>query len=223
MQLVNLLRTVYRKVNGEMDDTISSSSADGATILDIANEMAAKYYAQTDEYGKRVVWQHSIDPEYAVDIVNSYTTYPFSRDFLSPAFSGFRQGVSVGGAVFKPVHYQELYDPSHANDNVCAITREGITFRSYDDISDYVGQEIRMPAVIGPKTLANDTDDVSKVTNIPDKDLPWLVEACAAEYTRTDIIRSGQYGNLLSNANDIMRGMIQQNELVLGDVYWREK
>jgi hypothetical protein len=39
----------------------------------------------------------------------------------------------------------------------------------------------------------------------------WLVCMAAAEYVRNDIVRQNQYPNLLSEANNIMRKMKEEN------------
>lgn len=68
------------------------------------------------------------------------------------------------------------------------------------------GGEIFVPSYTFPDPITADTDEVQ----VDDPD--YLVLRCAAEYVRTDITRQGQYSNLLTEANDAMDRMKDDND-----------
>lgn len=86
------------------------------------------------------------------------------------------------------------------------------TFTSEDS---QFGGEILVPIYIYPDDITSDNPNTDEVmVNDPN----WLVVRSAAEYVRTDIIRQGQYPNLLQEANEIMQRMREDEDSQISKV-----
>lgn len=71
------------------------------------------------------------------------------------------------------------------------------------------GGEIFVPCYVFPDAITSDNPDTDEV-QVDDPD--WLIVRAAAEYVRNDITRRQRYPELLSEANEIMTRMIDDND-----------
>lgn len=75
----------------------------------------------------------------------------------------------------------------------------------FSTTSPEFGGTIQVPGYTIPADLVNDTDV------LPVDDPNWLVVRCAAEYIRTDLVYQNQYPNLITESNELMKKMIENN------------
>jgi hypothetical protein len=104
-----------------------------------------------------------------------------------------------------------LYDGEqkllHFDNHRCAVMGQSLVFaHSFLATDPQFGGTITTPGYANPDPLAN-PNDVIQVDN-PN----WLVQMCAAEFIRTDLVRQGQYPNLIAMATETMKSMKEQNE-----------
>lgn len=207
MSTEELIREIYRKATGEYDDTITFDSEDGETILRVVNEQVDVYYKQTDEYGSRIIWNNNIAPNYTVcDTSGSDVEFYVDWNDIEALTDGFYAAPQLVEADGKSTRYDlvptnELMDSRHDNINCFAITADGVVFRTAPPAG-----ELQMAVMQRGRHLEGEETDVEAVTGV--HPVLWLLQASAAEYVRTDIVRGDQYPNVLAQANDTFRRML---------------
>lgn len=98
--------------------------------------------------------------------------------------------------------------------NYCAQISSNLVFNhTFISTDAQFGGTIKVPVFTFPTELSADTDVV------PVDDPMWLVIATAAEYIRNDITRSGQYPNLINEANELMDRMKDDNDAQVQELY----
>jgi hypothetical protein len=207
MDTRELIANVYRKTTGELDPSVTPESEDGQTVLSIINEQIDYYYNAVDRFGQRIIWARNIDPTYVVgDTSAGETSYDIDWDEVQAFPTGFYMPITVAGKRYDLVPFNELWDPRHENERICAITANGLEFAvPPKDIG-----EIVFPCCVKGKHLTGNETDVEAASGV--HNILWLQWAAAAEYVRTDMVRGGQYPNVLAQANDAFNRMIADNE-----------
>jgi hypothetical protein len=212
MNTQELIKNIYRKCQGEYDETITPDSPDGATILSIINEQIDYYYSCTDEYGYPIVWNHNIDPEYVIGTVQEgATTYEIDWNEVTALPSGFGAPVRIGdnNTRYDLVPFNELYHTRNDRDKVCAISNLGLTFKTPP--SDYEDEgDIKLPCMVRGSYLNGSERSVRESSGVHNE--LWLEWAAAAEYTRTDMVRGAQYPNVFAQADAVFKKMVKDNE-----------
>jgi hypothetical protein len=207
MDTPTLIKEIYRKVNGELDETVTPESIDGQTILSIINETVDDYYNAVDASGERIIWNRNIDPEYIIGSAsNTQTSYDIDWNEVAALPDGFDFPIRIGGVRYDLVPLDELYGGMHTNSKVCAFTANGLTFANPPEDKG----DISIPAMLLGRHITGNEKDVEATTGV--HPVLWLLRASAAEYVRTDMVRGGQYPNLLSAANSTYQRMLSDNE-----------
>jgi hypothetical protein len=104
----------------------------------------------------------------------------------------------------------ELVAPNqlYSAQNVLAAARIGRTLKfskAFGSSSSYLGYTLNIPAYIF-------TDDITSGSDLIQCDDPmFLAYMLAAEFVRTDVVKGGQYNNLLDKAAERMARMKQNN------------
>lgn len=203
-----LIQTVYRKVSGEIDPSVTADTEDGQTILSVINEQVDYYYNAVDRYGERVVWSRNIDPEYVLGYASpSETVYEIDWDEVQALPDGFYMPIRVGSTRYDLVPFEQLYDPRCGTPHPVALSSEGLVFAEAPEEEG----EILFPCIPHGKHLEGGEEDVEAVTGV--HNVLWLTYASAAEYVRTDIVRGEQYPNILAQANDVYSRMVSDNAM----------
>ena len=212
-----LIQAVYRKAMGELDPTVTHLTEDGKTILAIINEMVGYYYNITDEDGQPVNWARNFDPEYIIGEIDEDSIYPIDYDEVKGIAINFRNRIRLidPEGILDTVEYaivpiDELWSATHDFDKVCSIAQDGIIFKTGFAVGDVeYGMSIQADVFLCGRPLVGSEKNVEDHTLV--HNLLWLQYASAAEYVRTDIVRGGQYPNLLAQSNDVLSKMIKEN------------
>jgi hypothetical protein len=215
------IRNIYRKVNGEIDNNVTFTSDDGQIILQIINEKINEFQNTIDSNGELVLWRSTYDPEYEVDVISTSRFYTLSQNDVFTIDDGYEEAILLVDYLSEepPIIYR-LADISTVNrasavgkaisPNVCTITRSGLTFPySFTEDDDEYGRTIVAPIYRKCKMLTKADDNIEKLTMIPN--VYWLIAASAAEYARNDVVKGGEYANILAQANNLMLQMININ------------
>lgn len=168
-----------------------------------------------------VDWNSLYDPNFSLGNVTATDTYDLDTSSIRKLSD--REGDTVrivwtdgvGYTEFDIVDANSLKDYYYGNNKesytgrVCAQIGSTLVFNhSFTTDDAEFGGEILVPTYTFPDPITDDNPDSDEV-QVDDPD--WLVLRCAAEYVRTDITRQGQYSNLLSEANEAMQRMIDDN------------
>lgn len=112
--------------------------------------------------------------------------------------------VLVGTTKYKIVRPSQL--SRYQSDNVVAQVGRNLVFPSdFTAGTASIGATITVPGY-------GYVNDITAGTDLVEVDNPqWLIYACAAEFIRNDIVKGGQYQNLLDKAELVMEKMKQNN------------
>lgn len=137
------------------------------------------------------------------DTVSATDTYDLSDDVreLSQKADDF---VLVGGQPYKIVAPNQLYNKRF--DRVVAKVGRTLKFSSvFASDSNLIGSSIIVPGY-------GYTDDITVGTDLVQVDDPmFLAYMTAASFARNDIVKLGQYNNILDKATNLMNKMKEQN------------
>lgn len=207
-----LIYDIYRKSNGELDDSVTVDSEDGQTILSIVNEQIEQYHNLVDDYGDRVVFASNVDPSYDIGDSNGIDT-DFEIDYteVGALLDGYDMPImhiSPDGTRtrYDIVPINELFGDTLTNDKACSITANGLTFRTAPPDGSIVA-----PVYLKGRKLNGSENDVEAVSQV--HNILWLMQASAAEYNRTDFVRGEQYPNMLAIANATLDRMISNERM----------
>lgn len=119
--------------------------------------------------------------------------------------------IRIGTVAYKLVKPNQLY--KYQGSNVCAQIGRTLKFSSaFASDSSLIGESILVPSILY-------TDDITVGTNEIQVDDPmWLAYMMAAEFSRNDVVKQGQYDNLLALADQCMQRMIAANSGSLNEV-----
>lgn len=102
------------------------------------------------------------------------------------------------------VSAKQLY--KYRDSEVCAQIGRNLVFpKAFASDSALLGYDIQVPAILYADDITSETDDIQV------DDPMWLAYMMAAEFARNDVVKQGQYDNLLAYANQCMERMKQAN------------
>lgn len=202
MTLNELIQAVMLKATGKAN-IITSTNTKWAKILGIANT-----YQKTWQHEPGQHWNSLYNRDYQIGTVGARDAYDIDEevDVLSTSKGDDVYVLTTNNKRirYELVPYTDLQN--HTSGNFCAkIGRQLVFNKVFSTYDVEYGGKIFAPAYLNVSEL-EDADDEVQVDNPT-----WLVFMCAAEYIRNDIVKQNQYGNLIAEANNLMKDMIQRN------------
>ncbi len=202
MTLQELIDAVILKATGKAT-ILTQNNAKWQKIRGIAN-----YYqnAWLNEPGQS--WNSRYERARQIGTISSNDEYSLDDDIVEVSTS---KGDNIyvltkdGGKVeFQLVSYDDL--KNYPVGNYCAKIGQNLVFnKRFSENNPCFGGKLFAPVYTSVEELEGPNDDISV------DDPFWLVTIVAAEYIRNDIVKQNQYGNLMTEANNLMTGMIQRN------------
>lgn len=206
MTLSELVSATILKATGKVY-TGSEGDTKWNKVLGIANDLI-----RTWESEPGVDWTSLYQKDYEVGTVSATDTYPLDVDDVRKLSDErgdsvrihHTDGVQYTDYAIVPADKLKQYDTTSL---VCAQIGANLVFpKAFVSTDVQYGGTIKAPIYAYAETLVNSTDDV------PVDNPNWLVYRCAGEYVRNDIVRQNQYPNLISEANQMMEKMRENNE-----------
>lgn len=191
-----LVAAVVLKATGRNKD-LKWGDKNYKKILGIAN-----FYISSWQNEPEVDWASLYDPEYSIGATRNTRRYELDRSEVNKISDMPGDYIMVGNEPFQTVTANQL--KRYEGGNVCAVAGEYIIF-GRDFTGGELGKTIKVPVYLKAETLKGARSVV------PVDDPYWLVTICAAEYARSDILLQNQYSNLITEANQLMKKMIENN------------
>jgi hypothetical protein len=204
LTVVDLIAGAYLKATGSVS-TLTSTDDDWTKLLTIAN-----YYQQNWANEVGVDWKSLYSPKVSCGTVTATDTFSLdstihkiSQQQEDPIRIVWSNGTSYTDyTLVAPDRLKVEYnDGAYVAQNGSSL----LFNKAFVPTDNEFGGTIYVPAYTLPATLSVGTDVVS--VDIPE----WLVTICAAEYVRNDLVRQNQYPNLLAEANELMKKMVENN------------
>lgn len=204
MTTTQLINAAYLKATGKVA-TFASGSTKWNKLLGIAN-----FYIDNWENEPGVDWQSLYDPAYELGTITATDTYELDSDIRKVSQTqGDTIRVYYDGSTTRYTEYDLVNAKdlkSYDTGAYCAIVGRTIMFNTaFTSSMPQFGGDLVVPVYTYAPDLVRASDTV------PVDNPNWLVLMCAAEYIRNDITRQQQYGNLITEANQAMQRMIQDN------------
>lgn len=204
LTLADFVSAAYLKATGSVS-TLTASDSDYIKFVQLAN-----IYSQNWANEPGVDWVSLYNPKVSCGTVTATDTFniassvhKISQSEDDPVRIIWTNGTSYSDYVLVPADHIKQYVGSSV------VSKVGATLlfaNSFTATSNELGGTIYVPAYTVPATLASDSDLIAV-------DNPyWLVAICAAEYTRNNLVRQNQYPNLLAEANELMKKMVENND-----------
>lgn len=193
----------YLKATGTVS-TLTSTDSDWVKLLALGN-----YYQQNWANEPGVDWRSLYNPKVDIGTVSATDTFDLDSSIhkISQAASDPVRIVLTGSSFIDYTIVPADKIKQYTSGNFCAQVGSTLVFNKvFTSSSAEFGGTINVPAYTLPDTLVGASDDI--VVDIPE----WLVTICAAEYTRNNLVRQNQYPNLLAEANELMKKMVENNE-----------
>lgn len=173
-------------------------------LLDIADSMQKLWASEPG-----IEWDslYSLETIGTVSATDTFTL-PATINYISKSED---DPIRVGATPYKLVKPNQLYKYQGAD--VCAQIGRTLKFaKAFASDSAHIGEDIHVPAILYTADLTLGT------SNIQVDDPMWLAYMMAAEFVRNDVVKQGQYDNLLSLADQCMQRMISANSGSLNEV-----
>jgi hypothetical protein len=194
----------FRAATGKLP-TFVSGSTKWDNIVASANFYIRKWAREPD-----VDWNSLYNPVYSLGTVSATNTFDLDDEILSLS----KQEddpltiTHVGGTQYS---YYDLVnaDKLHTYRNGHYAAQVGRTIRfnaPFTSTSQQFGGAITVPVYVMPDAVSADGDE------IPVDDVNWLILVVAADYVRNDITRKDLRADLISEANDAMQAMKENND-----------
>ncbi len=202
MTLQELIDAVMLKATGKANQ-ITTANPKWQKILGIANMYQSAWQHEPGQH-----WNSLYDRAYSLGTVSTKDSYDLDEevDTVSTAKgdSVFVETTDGQRIKYELVAYDDLQN--YPVGRYCAVIGRQIVFnKSFSDKDVEYGGRVYAPVFKNVETLEGASDDI-QVDNPT-----WLVFMCAAEYIRNDIVKQNQYGNLITEANNLMTDMIRRN------------
>lgn len=204
MTVADFVAQSYLKATGTVS-TLTSSDSDWTKLLALGN-----YYQQTWANEPGVDWRSLYDPSVDCGTVTATDTFNLAASIhkVSQNADDPVRIVHTDATQFTDytiVPHDEL--KQYTSGNYCTQVGSTLVFNNaFTSDSAELGGTINVPAYTLPSTLSASTDPIQ--VDIPE----WLVVICAAEYVRNNLVKQNQYPNLLAEANELMKKMIENND-----------
>lgn len=199
MQIDKIIQKAYKMATGD-DESISRSEPSYSKYVSILNDL------QRDWYEEPLILPNerwaSLEREETI-VISSDTQYDLDGGLaIHPLnYSPLSITLPSGGIIIpKLVSTTEFI---RSNDkNVYTASSFGKTINLKKEFIDSaIGGRITYPYYVNLEEISNDDDNI--IVDNPN----WLVYMLAAEIARSDIVQAGQYGNLVSLAQNSMTSM----------------
>lgn len=203
MNTIEFVNACYLKSERKLP-TFASGSSKWLNILGIANGKIDTWQNEPS-----VDWNSLYDPSYSIGTVSATNTFELDDEvrLLSNETGDTVTITHLDGQTteYETVKANRL--KAYPTGNYCAKIGRNLVFNKAFTATDaQFGGAITSPVYLHAEHLVNDTDEV------PVDDPEWLVTVTAAEYNRTDVTKSNQYGNLINEANALMEAMKDAND-----------
>lgn len=203
LTVADLIAASLLKATGKVS-TLTPTDSNWLKLLAIAN-----YYKNSWANESGVDWVSLYVPAISCGTVTATDTFnldPTINKISQQEGDAVRINYATGTnfsdfALISPERLKE-YNTNNYVAKVGAALKFNRTFKTTD--AEF-GGTINVPAYTIPDDMVLSTDVV------PVDDPGWLVTITAAEFVRTDLTRQNQYPNLVSEANELMKGMIDNN------------
>lgn len=159
-----------------------------------------------DSEQKNIVHEPSVDWSwlYQTQQLTSSSTDTFDLDdTVDYVVQDEQDPIRIGTREYKLVTPKQLY--KYRNNYACAQIGQQLVFSRPID-NDVAGQTMYIPTIVKVDDITSPTDEITV------DDPMCLVYMVAAEFARNDIIKIGQYSNLLAKGNNLLEKMKQGNE-----------
>lgn len=227
MNITDAIQGTYLKAVGKATPP-AASSAKYNKIVGLLDFYQRRWARQPG-----IDWNSLYDPAFSLGTVTATDTFDLDTSTIRKLSD--RQGDNVrivwsdgvGYTDYAIVDANKLKDYSYGVSKesplgfYCAQIGSQLVFNHTFATSDpQYGGEIFVPAYTFPDTITADNPDTDEVV-VDDAD--WLLTMAAAEYVRTDITRRQNYPLLVSEANEIMARMMDDNggQIDTVDTPWR--
>jgi hypothetical protein len=180
------------------------------------------YYQRRFAREPGIDWSSLYDPAFSLGNITATDTFDLDTSTIRKLSD--REGDTVrivwsNGTSYTDydiVAHDKLKDYSHGVNKesplgsyVTQIGSQLVFNHTFTSANSEFGGELFVPVYTFTDEITYDNPTTDEV-QVDDPD--WLVTRAAAEYVRTDITRQSQYSNLLSEANEIMQRMKDDNE-----------
>ncbi len=214
MSITEAVSDVYLRATGKTTTLTTGSKYDRIIAL-------LDFYQRRWAREPGVDWNSLYNEAFSLGTVTATDTYDIDQSTVRKISD--RQGDTVrivwtdgvGYTDYDTVDEQTLKDYSYGVNKespiafVCAQVGGQLVFNhTFTSDDPQFGGEIFIPCYVFPDQITStDTDNQEVQVDDPD----WLVTRVAAEYVRNDIVRRQRYPELLSEANEMMGRMEDDN------------
>lgn len=212
MTTSEFVAAVILKATGKTSTSISGDTK-WTKVLGIANLLIDSWQNEPD-----VDWSSLYDPSFSIGTVTNTDAFDLDDEIRKVSDTegdvvrinhtdgtGYTDYDVVPADTLK--QYYSGQNKENSFGNYCAqIGRRLVFNRKFVSTDPQYGGTIYVPAYLYADHLVGDSDEVP--VDIPN----WLVVMSAAEYVRNDITRQNQYPNLISEANQLMVRMKEDND-----------
>lgn len=203
----------YLKATGTVS-TLTTADDDYTKLGQLAN-----IYQQNWANESGVDWKSLYNPKVSCGTVSATDTFALdasihkiSQNLDDPVRILWTDGTNFTDYTVVPADRLKSYP----NDKAVAKVGGNLVFsKAFTTDSAESGGTIYVPAYTLPAQLTTDSDVIAV------DDPNWLVTICAAEYVRNNLVRQNQYPNLLTEANELMKKMVENNNAQLTTIVRR--
>lgn len=219
MTLAQLVADVSYKSTGKVN-AYTTGSVKWLKTIAIANQYIRQW---AQEYGTD--WSSLYDPAFSLGTVTATDTFAIPATVLKLSDKdgdfvriNYSNGVGYTDYTIVPHDDLKMYYAGQTKQSpfgfYCAQIGSNLVFNhAFVSTDQEFGGTIKVPVYNSPTELSADADVVPV-------DIPmWLVLMVSAEIVRNDVTRSGQYPNLINEANSLMARMRENNDAQLDTVY----
>lgn len=199
MHLDTIIQKAYKMATGD-DESISRSEPSYGKYVSILNDL------QRDWYEESLILPNerwtSLEREETI-IISSDTQYDLDGELVLHPLNYSPLSVTLPSGKMIIPELVSAAEFIRSNDkNIYTASSDGkiINFKK-EFIDSAIGGRITYPYYVNLEEISNDDDNI--IVDNPN----WLVYMLAAEIARSDIVQAGQYGNLVSLAQNSMTSM----------------
>lgn len=203
MTAEDFVKQALVKATGKVNNTLTPSDNKYQKMLAIGN-----YYIRAWESEPDVDWNSLYDPSYSIGEVTASDSFDLDDDIRKISDTP-EDEVKVVTSEGQTLRYQTVSSdelPRFNNGRYVAQIGRTIRFnKAFNSDAQGFGGDLQLPVYTYAPLMETQTDEV------PVDNPLWLVTISAAEYVRNDVVRQNQYPNLISEANNLMQRMKEDN------------
>lgn len=225
MTITNGLSAIYLRSVGKATPP-AVNTAKYNRIIDLMD-----FYQRQWARERGVDWASLYDPNFSLGTVTATDTFDIDTSTIRKLSDRLGDSIRIvwtDGTSYTDydiVAHDKLKDYSAGVDKespsgfYCAQIGSTLVFNhEFTSDDNEFGGEIFVPCYTFPEEITSSNPDTDEV-QVDDPD--WLVTRCAAEYCRNDITRRQRFPELLTEANEIMQVMKDNNGSVQIDRFTR--